>query len=355
MNVFEMGWTADQQAAFEEREATDEMPARVAAEWRGAWDVWTDQGVKRASMAGAQRHDGAVVAVGDWVVLDSVEADSARIVEVLPRRSALTRRAAGRASRNQQVAANLDTVFVVTALDGDMNARRVERYVTAVWDGGAIPVVLLNKADLGAEPGTVEAALAELSLAAPGVEVVAVSATEGEGLEALAPYLTSGSTVALVGSSGVGKSTLVNALTGRDLAVAGLGVDARGKHTTTSRQMFQLEGGALLIDTPGMRELGLVDAEAGLGSAFADVEALFDGCRFRDCAHEGEPGCAVGAAVEDGTLDPARLRSYRKLLREQAFHGARLEGWQKAEARKKLKSFSAMCRARTKAKAREQG
>lgn len=355
MNLFEMGWTADRQAEFESRGGgRDCVPARIAAEWRGAWDAWCEKGAVRVSMAGALRHQGTVVAVGDWVLVDHVDGGEGRICAVLPRRSALTRRAAGRTSRSQQVAANLDTVFVVTAMDGDVNPRRVERYVTAVWDGGAMPVVLLNKVDLDAADA-VDGAVAMLSRAAPGAPVLALSATEGSGLPSLAPFLDEGKTVALVGSSGVGKSTLVNALTGQELAVGGLGVDARGQHTTTARQMFRLDSGALLIDTPGMRELGLVDAEEGVGSAFSDVEALFEGCRFRDCAHEGEPGCAVMAAIEDGALDPARLRSYRKLLREQAHHGARLEGWEMAEARKKLKRFSTMCRARTKAKQRERG
>ncbi|MCA9608786.1 MAG: GTPase RsgA, partial [Myxococcales bacterium] len=275
MDSKEIGWTADLPA--EVRGTTMEpgqSVARVSAEHRGAWEVWTATGTRRATLAGSLRHQGASAAVGDWVVIEATDDGEARIAALLPRRSALARRAAGRTSRAQVVAANLDTVFVVTAPDGDVSPRRVERYVTAIFDGGAVPVVLLNKADLG---DASETALATLVAAAPGVEVLAVSAKTGHGLDALAPWLGPGATVALVGSSGVGKSTLVGALTGLTLRTAELGVDDRGMHTTTARQMFRLPSGAVLVDTPGMRELGLLDAAEGLGAAFAAFALATDG------------------------------------------------------------------------------
>ena len=254
-------------------------------------------------------------AVGDWVAIRAPEAQgTARIEAVLPRRSAFTRRAAGRRHERQVVAANIDTVFLVSGLDGDFNPRRIERYATAAWDSGARPVVLLNKADLSDD---LYARVAEVEDVALGIPVHAVSALTGAGFESLAPYLTPGGTVAFLGSSGVGKSTLVNRLLGREAqAIAAVREsDDRGRHTTTSRALFVAPGGWLLIDTPGMRELQLWEGE-GLNAAFADVEDLAAGCAFRDCRHAGEPGCAVLEAVERGELSPGRLESYRKLQRE---------------------------------------
>jgi len=339
------GWTADRQAELDAIEIEGGRPARVSAAHRGAWDVWTRDGPRRVTLAGSLHHAGEAPAVGDWVVLDG----DARIAALLPRRSALARKAAGRTAREQVIAANLDTVFVVGAVGADHNPRRVERYVTAVWDSGAFPVVLLNKADLG---GDVSGALAQLELAAPGVEVHPVSARTGAGLEALAPHLVEGATVALVGSSGVGKSSLVNALSDLELATAGLGVDDRGQHTTTARQMFRLASGALIIDTPGMRELGLLGSGDGLEAAFADVESFAGACRFRDCQHLQEPGCAVLDAVERGALSEDRLDSYQKLRRELAHHGARLEGWERAEENRKQRVWTKSCKARQRLKKR---
>lgn len=348
MDLYSLGWTADRQAEMEEKRVGG-WAARVCAEHRGAVDLLSERGTHRASIAGALHHEGVRLAVGDWVIADDAGDGAARVLALLERRSALARKAAGRASVEQLVAANLDTVFVVTALDGDLNPRRLERYVTAVWDGGAMPVVLVNKVDLADD---VEAALAEASAVAAGAEVIGLSATSGEGLDALDAHLAPGSTVALVGSSGVGKSTIVNALTGAGAATRGLGVDAKGQHTTTSRQMYRLASGALLIDTPGMRELGLLDAGEGLGVAFGDIEQLAEACRFRDCGHVDEPGCAVLAAIAEGALEPERLVSYQKLEREIARQARMLDGRAKAEERKRQRAFSRMCRRRTKAKER---
>ena len=350
MNLRELGWTADRQAVWSEDDAMG-RPARVCAQWRGAYDVWTESGERRAILAGALRHSGASPpVVGDWVVVDLGGDGPARILEVLPRRTVLRRRAAGRRTEAQLVAANLDTVFVVTAFDGDVSLRRLDRYITAVWDSGAIPVVVLNKSDLEEDVETVRLRIEDRS---PGVSAHAVSAATGDGLSELEAYLRPGRTVAMIGSSGVGKTTLLARLAGLDLLTQRLGIDGRGQHTTTNRQMHRLPGDALLIDTPGMRELGLWDADEGLDAAFADIDVLAEGCRFRDCEHEGEPGCAIRAALDSGALEADRLGSYHKLQRELRHDAARYaDGLALSQARKERRAFARSCRARMKAKGR---
>jgi ribosome biogenesis GTPase len=255
--------------------------------------------------------------VGDWVAVQTkptADADG-RVVAVLPRSSTLARRAAGRAMAEQVVVANVDTAFVMVGLDGDFNLRRIERYLAVAWQGGVAPVVLLNKADLHPAP---DAARDEVVAVASGAPVHVLCAKHGDGLDALAPYLEPAVTIVILGSSGAGKSTLVNQLSGEErMRTAEVRArDDRGRHTTSHRELIILDSGALLIDTPGMRELGLVDHGEGIAEAFADVEALVALCRFGDCQHDTEPGCAVRAAVEAGELDPARLASYVKLNTE---------------------------------------
>jgi ribosome small subunit-dependent GTPase A len=302
-----IGWSPDR---LEHLPAGTE-PGRVARVDRGRLSVLTADGERRVHpAAGLYDPDGvAVPAVGDWVALRGELA-----VALLPRTSAFTRTVAGRTSAAQVVAANLDLVLVVDALAGPTRARRVERYLAVAWGSGATPVVVLTKADLCDD---VAAAVAEVAEDALGVEVLAVSARTGEGLDALRALLGPGRTAAMVGPSGVGKSSLVNALAGREVAPTQdvREADGRGRHTTTSRELHLVLGGGLLVDTPGMRELGLYDDE-GVDTAYADVAALATACRFRDCAHRTEPGCAVAAAIDDGRLDPARLLGWRKLQAE---------------------------------------
>ncbi len=253
--------------------------------------------------------------VGDWVaVIDG--SDRASIQHVLERRTTLLRRAAGTLDEPQVVGANVDVFFVVTAVNREFNERRLERYVAAVWNSGAKPVVVLNKVDLQAD---LKPLLEAIDRAAIGVSVVRASAASGAGLEELRAFIGEGKTVSFIGSSGVGKSSLMNRLLGRDAQATGkLRGDERGRHTTTARQLIELEGGGVLIDTPGMRELGLLDDLGGVETSFADVAKFAERCRFRDCMHENEPGCGVLAAVAIGELPAERLESYRKLLKEVA-------------------------------------
>lgn len=316
----DLGWAAPFAAAFESLGRPSLEPARVAEEQRGLYHVLTPAGPLPAAVSGRLRHETLRreerPAVGDWVAVHRhPDGGRATIHHVLPRRSALQRKSPDRSAAAQVVAANVDTVFLVTSLNRDFNPRRLERFLTVVWESGARPVVLLNKADLCAEP---EPLLAEAGRVSPGVPVHALSARTGAGVEALAPYLGRGATAALVGSSGVGKSTLLNRLAGeeRQAVRSARADDDRGLHTTTSRQLIPLPGGALLVDTPGVREIALWGAEGALDAAFEDIDALGRQCRFQDCSHGPEPGCAVLRALRAGRLDGDRYESYVKLRRE---------------------------------------
>ena len=316
-----LGWTSFFDEQVTDTERADWSPARVVWEGRDRYRISGPDAEWHAGVAGRLRHTAGsradLPAVGDWVLAAVRRAEGAATIHrVLARKSCFSRAAAGRSTEVQIVAANIDTVLIVTSCNRDFNPRRLERYLALAWESGATPVVVLNKADL--YEGDVERWYTDVM---PGVPVAITSAVRGDGLAELREIVRSSGTTALLGSSGVGKSTLINALTG-DSGQQVLPIrdsDDRGRHSTTARQLFCLRGGGILIDTPGMRELQLWDAEGGLDQTFADVESLATACRFRDCSHGSEPGCAVLAAVERGELEAGRLDSYHRLRREEAF------------------------------------
>jgi ribosome biogenesis GTPase / thiamine phosphate phosphatase len=337
-----LGWTPALEDQFTPYSADGLEPARVAVEHRGAYVLYTAGGERPAELAGRLRHAAAsrgdLPAVGDWVAIG--ESEPALIQAVLPRRTKFSRLAASDHGQTveQVVAANVDVVLLVAGLDGDLNARRLERYLTLGWESGAEPVVVLTKSDLCDDP---DAALLEVEALAIGVPVHAISNLTGEGIDDLRGYFTDGRTVAALGSSGVGKSSLVNRLAGEELMATGdLRADGRGRHTTTNRQLLLVPDGGLFLDTPGMRELRLWESEEGLATAFDDVAAAASLCRFADCSHEAEPGCGVRAALADGTLTAERYESWRKLQNELAHLALKQDARLSSEARKARRRFA---------------
>jgi ribosome biogenesis GTPase len=314
MNLEQLGWTPFFAQASECN--ADEAVGRVAQSQGEMALIYAETGQFWAKVSGTLRYEAKTKAdlpvVGDWVLFSP---KTPVIRAILPRKSQLSRQAAGNVTQEQVVAANLDTVFLVVGLDNDFNLRRIERYLLAIWDSGAIPVILLNKADICDE---VEQRQVAVEAIAFGVPIFTLSAAQNQGLEPLHAYLGVGQTVALIGSSGAGKSTLINALAGREVQAtqAVRFQDSRGRHTTTTRTLIVLPPGGLLIDTPGMRELQLWQADVGFAATFADIEALAEQCRFRDCQHDREPGCAVQDAIATGQLSMQRWHSYQKLQRE---------------------------------------
>lgn len=298
------------------------MPGRILSQEKGLYRLVTDRGEKLAEVSGKFRYQAAVVsdypAVGDFVMADWNDAGGNAVIHhVLNRKSCFTRKAAGESREEQVVAANIDTVFLCMSLNNDFSLRRLERYLSIAWDSGAMPVIVLTKSDLCEDlPGR----LAEVEGAAVGVDVLVTTALEHSGYAQLLPYLAPGRTVALIGSSGVGKSTLINCLLGEArLDTQGLRNDDKGRHTTTHRELILLSGGAMVIDTPGMRELGMWDNEAGIDQTFAEIEEIASQCRFFDCLHQGEPGCAICRALQEGTIPEERWTSYQKLKAESAY------------------------------------
>ncbi len=294
-------------------------PARVLSQEKGFYRIVTDKGEKMAEISGKFRFQTTVSseypAVGDFVFVNWNESgDSAIIESLLPRKSAFVRKAAGEPQKEQVVAANIDTVFLCMALNNDFNLRRLERYISIAWDSGAMPVVVLTKSDLHDD---LDNKLSEISSVAIGVDVLVTTSVEENGYKELLPFLSEGKTVAFIGSSGVGKSTLINRLLGQEyLKTNGLRNDDKGRHTTTRRELFLLPSGGMVIDTPGMRELGMWDNDTGIERTFADIEELAAQCKFRNCTHTSEPGCAIRRALELGELQTDRWQSYQKLKAE---------------------------------------
>jgi ribosome biogenesis GTPase len=334
----DLGWNDGLEAAFEPYRERGFAAARVAAQYKGAYVLYWDGPDLWAELPGRMLHraKGALdlPAVGDWVVFEPLPPPSRSMIQaLLPRRSAFVRKVAGMTTQEQVVAANVDIVFLVNAMNEDLNPRRIERYLTLAWESGATPVIVLTKSDLSDD---LEQALVDVQGVALGVSIHIVSNVTGEGIPALHAYMGNGKTIALLGSSGVGKSSLVNSFVGSEVQVVKeIRDDGRGKHTTTHRELIALPQGGLVLDTPGMRELQLWEASDGIQGSFEDIVLLKHACRFRDCEHRTEPGCAIRKAIASGKLKSERYESYLKLQRELKFLETRRDKRAKSDARKK--------------------
>jgi ribosome biogenesis GTPase len=350
----DLGWNSFFKKYYKTLKIPDSVPARVISESKGSFQVHCQYGEFSAKISGKMRYrageENQYPAVGDWVIIQPlIDEQKGIIYAVLPRKSKFSRKVAGERTEEQIVAANIDTVFIVSGLDGgrNFNLRRIERYLTLAWSSGATPVIVLNKVDLCQD---IDIYIQSVESIAPSIPIHSVSAKERIGLNTLQNYLTKGSTAALLGSSGVGKSALINALLGREKQETGevREDDRMGRHTTTKRELILLSSGGIVIDTPGMREIQMWAGEEDLQGAFHDIEVLAKRCRFSDCTHNVETGCAVRAAIDQGQLDPARLDSYRKLQKELVYLTSREESstrlyeklkWKKiAKWSKKLKN-----------------
>lgn len=346
--IEQYGWSEVWATAFAPHAHAGHTPGRVILQHRNGYLVVTDAGELQAKASGRLRHEAQETgppAVGDWVALSpNPQNGAATIHAVLPRHTAFVRRAADSARRTQILAANIDVAFVVTSMNADLNPHRIQRFLAAAMDSGARPVLVLTKSDLSADP---QAEAAQVAALETQTLVLTVSAREGVGLEALRLQVKLGETCVLIGSSGVGKSTLVNAFLNEDrMATQAIRAsDDQGRHTTSHRQLIPLPGGGLIIDTPGIREVGLIDAEEGVEAVFDDIEHLMQECRFTNCGHVSEPGCAVQAALADGTLEGSRWAHFQKLKSELAAAGDKAERIAKAAERRRLGGLQKVYRA----------
>ncbi|MEO0490913.1 MAG: ribosome small subunit-dependent GTPase A [Cyanobacteria bacterium J06659_2] len=348
MTLEQYGWGDRVAQAFQPYVQQGYLAGRVTLAQRHQFRLHTEVGDIAATVSGKFIHDTTAAAdfpvVGDWVVVQPL-AEAANgsgqgvIHQVLPRYSQFARKAAGTRTEAQLLVANVDTALLISGLDGDFNPRRIERYLVQTWESGANPVIVLNKAD---QCDRVAEKIADLDAIALGVPILPISAEYGTGLEHLNPYLQPGQTLVLLGSSGVGKSTLTNQLLGQTVqpTQSVRQDDSRGRHTTTGRQLFHLPSGALLIDTPGMRELQLWSSETSLDSTYADIDALAQQCRFSDCRHQQEPGCAVQAAITADELAPDRLYSYQKLQKEQQYLARKSNPQEQQNSKKRWKTIT---------------
>jgi len=342
LSIQELGWNKGFQESFEN--INDEFKVgRVAIEYKNMYKLFTSDGEILATVSGKLNHSAQrredYPAVGDWVIIDrtSRSEGNAVIYGILPRKSKFSRKVAGQELEEQIIAVNIDTLFICMSLNNNFNLRRLERYLVMAWDSGATPVVLLTKADLCSE---VEKMVEDVESVAYGVNCHVISALDNRGIDELNQYLGIGKTVAFLGSSGIGKSTLINLLVGKEkLATQEIREDGRGRHTTTHRELIVLPQGGVVIDTPGMREFHILDAGEGLGSAFDDIEELAAKCKFNDCKHENEPGCAVQKALLDQSLPEGRYSNYLKLKREAEYMARKADKKVMADHKKDMKKF----------------
>lgn len=355
-NLTTFGWDEFFESNFQPYAANGNASGRVALEYKHFYRLYTEWGEVLGEIAGRLRHEaldrGDLPVVGDWVVIRPCpESDKVTIHAVLPRKSKFTRKVAGFRTEKQIVGSNIDTVFLVTSLNQDFNLRRVERYLIVAWESGARPIIILSKSDLCDQ---IEERTREIKAIVGDVPIHAVSVVRREGLDELARYLTDGQTVAFLGSSGVGKSTLINYLLGREyLRVQETRKhDGRGLHTTTHRELIVLPQGGLVLDTPGMRELQLWDGEGGLHIAFTDIETVASHCYFGDCRHQDEPRCAIREALADGAIDAARYQSYEKLKKELTYLARKQDIRSEIVEKKRWKTLSRMASQRAKMKRR---
>lgn len=345
------GWDDAWAADFERYADQGLLPGRVVRVDRGQCDIVTADGPVRADTAFVTPHDPMrVVCTGDWAAVEPA-GDPRFVRAYLPRRTAFVRNTSSNRSEGQILAANVDHAIIAVSLAAELDLGRIERFLALAWESGALPLVVLTKADLVPDPVGLSYLVQDVETAAPGVQVLSVSSATGDGVEVLRAIVSGGTSV-LLGQSGAGKSTLANALLGADVmeVQAIRDVDGKGRHTTTTRNLLALPGGGVLIDTPGLRGVGLWDAESGVGQVFAEIEELSGRCRFHDCAHEAEPGCAVLAAIEDGSLAERRLESYRKLIRENRRIVAKTDARLRNEIRRDWRIKSAEGRANYAAK-----
>jgi len=344
VELTQIGYNDKVKEAFEKVGKANQIIGRISLEHKRMYRVWTVSGELLCEVSGKLAYDAQsreeYPAVGDWVIVSPrVKEGKGTITNILPRKSKFSRKVAGSNTEEQIVAANVDTIFLVNSLNEDLNIRRLERYLTLTWESGASPVIVLTKADLAVD---LNEKLMLVESIAYGIPVITISVINNSGLDELKTYLIPGKTVALLGSSGVGKSTLTNYLCGYEKQEVQeiRDSDAKGRHTTTNREMVLLPNNAILIDTPGMRELQLWNSEAGISNSFSEIEELAARCKFRDCQHEKEIGCAVKYAIENGDIEEERLLSYKKLLRELAFLERRQDKKAQADEKKKWKSMT---------------
>jgi len=348
MNLIDLGLNKNIEEFFKEYKDKYKL-GRVAVEHKGLYRIFTEDGEIVGAISGKMKYNALVredfPAVGDWVIIDRTNGYSGNAVihGILPRKSKFSRKIAGNQLDEQIIAVNIDTVFICMSFNSDFNIRRLERYITMAWESGAMPVILLTKADLCDE---IDEKLSQVEAASIGIDVHVISAIENIGMNEICQYIKRGETLAFLGSSGVGKSTIINSLLGEERqSTKEVRNDDKGKHTTTTREMFLLNSGAVVIDTPGMRELHILDTEEGLDKAFYDIEEIGNNCKFNDCTHNSEPDCAIKKAIEQGTLEQSRYNSYLKLKKEAEYIARKNDVKKQIEEKEKWKKIHKQVRA----------